>query len=376
MADADYTVSGRYDSFEFQTIDSIKSVTDTADGKLNGVIGGTITWDDTTDLKVSGTLNVSDTPMLHNKFIRIYYVSRIPQMSSTGSFAYKTYKYLLATCYADTEKGHYENGKYSGTISLQGTLSRYIDDEIARNFTMDKGTNILSYIKKVFGWYGGQYKISGIKGRKCEKTHVWEFGSAPFKVIAENAAFIGGVLTSQRDGVTLVSKYIEPAKRPVTFSFPTGANSVTLVGIDIASTQGSAINRAAVRYMKDEKYTDSKGKEKTRQVPIYGMANLDSSNIASKAKTGRFITYTETVSTMKPETTAQANKIAKNRLNLYGGYTVQYTINCLFLPISIGQVCRFKYDKIDIDGVVLSIDYDLKPGCPMKVVLQKLRNHK
>ena len=150
MADADYTVSGRYDSFEFQTIDSIKSVTDTADGKLNGVIGGTITWDDTTDLKVSGTLNVSDTPMLHNKFIRIYYVSRIPQMSSTGSFAYKTYKYLLATCYADTEKGHYENGKYSGTISLQGTLSRYIDDEIARNFTMDKGTNILSYIKKVF----------------------------------------------------------------------------------------------------------------------------------------------------------------------------------------------------------------------------------
>lgn len=373
MAGADYTISGRYDSFEFQTLSSIKSVKETSDGILKGVVGGTITWDDTTDLKVTGSLNVINTPMLHNMYIRIYYVSTIPVPNSSKS---KTYKYLLATCYADTERGHYENGKYSGTVSLRGTLARYIDDKIAKNFTLSKGTGIVKYIRDLFSWFGGQYKIIGLKERNCERAHVWEFGSAPYTVIGENAAYVGGVLTSLRDGTTLVQKYVDPAKRPVTYSFPTGTKSVTLSGVDIESTQGSAINRVAVQYMKDEEYTDSKGKTKTRQVPINATAEVSSDNVASRKKTGRLVTYTESISTMSPETVDRAKALAKNRLSLYGGYTVHYTIRCMFLPISIGEVVRFKYDKIDIDGLVLSIEYDLKPGCPMKVVLRKIRNHK
>lgn len=98
-----------------------------------------------------------------------------------------------------------------------------------------------------------------------------------------------------------------------------------------------------------------------------------SSNSISKSKTGRFRTYTEKLSNLKPETKARANAVAASRLNTNSRYTTTYTIKTYFLPISIGQVVSFKYDKIKIDGFVESIDYDLSPGCPMTIRLRKIR---
>lgn len=370
-----YSISGRIDTFEYEIVSATNPVTSKSEGLLKGVTGGSITWDDETDLKVTGTLTVADTNLLHNKYVRIYYVSKIPQPSTNGQTKFVKHRYLLATCYADTEKGHLENGKYSGTVDLEGTLARYIDDETTKNISLAKNTSIISHIKKLFSWYGGTYKIEGVKDRKTSATHVWEFGSAPFTLIGESAAFIGGVVDCDRQGRTIIRKYVAPSKRSRTYTYPTGENSVTLVGVDIASTQGKAYNRVAIKYMKSEEYTEG-GKKKTRQVPIYGLASVANNNIASKAHTGRFRTYTETVNTLKQETTKYANDVAKDRLTNEGGYIVEYTVKSMFLPISIGQIVRFQYEKIDIDGYVKSIEYELKPGCPMTVVLEQIRKNK
>lgn len=375
-----YSISGRIDSFEYQVFSAASPINakSTPEGLLTGVTGGSITWDDETDLKVNGSLTVCDAKMLHNKYIRIYYVTKIPTVNANGSVTWKTYKYMLATCYADTERGHLENGKYSGTITLDGTLSRYIDDETTTNICLSKNSSILNHLKKLFSWYGGSYTIKGLKDRKTSQAHVWDFGSSPFTLIGETAAYIQGVITCGRDGTANVVKWVAPSKRTRSYSYPVGGESVTLVGIDIESTQGKAYNRAAVKYIKTEEYRGSDGKKKTKQTPIYGLASLTSSSTASKAHTGRYRTYTETIDTLPKgkETAKQANTVAKNLLANVGGYITVYTVKSLFLPIEIGQVVRFRYEKIDVDALVVSIRYDLSLGCPMTVVLRKIRDNK
>lgn len=369
-----YSLSGRIDNFEFELIDAIKPVTSKPSGTLIGVKSGTLTWDGTTDLKLTGSLDVVGTPLLHNKYIRVYYVSTIPFAKIFGGVTWKTYRYLLGTCYADTESGHYENGKYSGTVSLRGTLARYLDDKSTKVITMGKGTKIVEFTKKVLSWYGGQYSITGLTDRKTSQPHVWDFGTSPYEIVATLAAFVNGYISCDRSGVLTISKYVEHAKRPVTYTYPTGSDSVTLSGIDIESTQGGAVNRVVVQYTKRETYSQN-GKTKTRDVPIYGSASIDASNQAAKQKTGRYITYTEKLTSLKPETQKQANKRAKDILKIEGGYSIVYTVKSLFLPVSIGQVVHFVYDKIDVDAIILSIEYTLSPGCPMTVKMKRLRKH-
>ena len=385
-----YSISGRVDSFEYESV-SVNSVDKLSGDSITGITGGSITWDYNSDLKVSGSLTTVDSPMIHNRCIRIYYVSKIPVTQTGGGMKWHTYRYCLATCYGDIENGHYENGKYSGKINLQGTMSRFIDDKIPKNYVVSAQSKALTHFRNIFKWLGGQYKISGVTDRKYTSAKVWEFGTTPITILKDLSSYVSGELTCDRTGHIVLKKKIAASKIPVTYSIPTGKESVTLPGIDITSTQGKASNQAAVLYLKQEEYSvqdgtyktninghrkgDPKYITKTRQVPIYGLAKIASTNSVSKSKTGRFRTYTEKLSNMKPETTARANAIAASRLNTNSRYTTVYTIHTYFLPISIGQVVQFKYDKISIDGFVESIDYDLSPGCPMTIQLRKIRSH-
>lgn len=248
-----YSISGRIDSFEYETI-SVNSVAKTGGSKLTGITGGNITWDYNTDLKVTGSLTTADSPMIHNNCVRIYYVSTIPVPQSDGGITWHTYRYCLATCYADMESGHYENGKYSGKINLQGTLSRFIDDKIPKNYAISKNSKALTHFRNIFKWLGGQYKITGVTDKKYTTAKVWEFGTTPITILKELASYLSGEITCDRLGYVVLKKKLSVSKIPVTYSIPTGIESVTLPGIDIASTRGKAHNQAAVMYLKKEEY--------------------------------------------------------------------------------------------------------------------------
>lgn len=369
-----YSVSGRTDWFEFEQLSSLKSVTSKPEGLIQGVTGGQLTWDYTTDTLVSGNLEVADTPMLHSKYIRVYYVSKIPVKTSTG-VTLKKYRALLGTCYADTENGHLENKKYSGTINLQGTMIRYLDDKISKTITLKKDSSIVAFIEQIFKWYGGDYAIQYIKDRKVSSTRVWDFGTSPYDILCECASWLNGYITTDLQGKTCIRPVIAPGNRGIDYTIPMGEESVVLPGVDITSTIGSSINRVAVKYVKNEKYKEG-NQTKTRQIPIYGLASLAPTNAASKQKTGRFITHTETLNSLKPETAEQANATAKKLLSSNSGSVTEYKFTSYYLPIWCNSMVRFKYENIDIDALVVGIDYELSVGCKMTVTLRKIRNHK
>lgn len=358
----DWTASGRVDSFEFEQI-PVSSVNNRPTRKLAGIAGGSLSWKYDSELKVSGQLQVSDTPFMQNCYIRIWYT---PRLNSA------TQRIEVATCFASTEDGHYEDGKYSGTITLRSVLARFADDKMTGNFTIPKGASAIAYFKKMFQWNGGQYAIKGVKDRKVSANQVFEWGKSPMEPLQWLADFLGAQITEDPHGRVVLQPYVTPGKKPVSYTIPVGTRSVTLPGVDIGNDMFGTTNRATVRYKWTEQY-QSGGKTESREKAIIATAKASPASAISREKAGRFITETYELTSLNPKTQANANKIAATKLKQASGTTVKYVFNCFYLPIQIGQVVRFRYDKIDIDGLVTDVDLSLEPGVPMTVTLRKVR---
>ena len=111
-----WTTSGRIDSFEFEVMAS--NDVDKHVGWLKGVTGGTLTFGYDTDLKVSGSLNVSSTEFVESCVLRVWYK---PTLGTEKK------ELLLCTCFATTESMTFDKGRYSGSLTLSSMLARYID---------------------------------------------------------------------------------------------------------------------------------------------------------------------------------------------------------------------------------------------------------
>ena len=183
---------------------------------------------------------------------------------------------------------------------------------------------------------------------------------------------LGAQANADSHGRMVVEPYVVAAKKAVKGTIPNGSKSLMLSGVDIESTQSGTPNRAAVKYAYQQTYT-SGGKQKTRDVVIYGLAAAAATSATSAQKAGRFITETYTPNSMKPQTQARANQLASTYLKKASGYTTSYTLRMLYFPLHIGEVWTAYYDKIRFDGIVTQIDMQLVPGAPMTVKLQKVR---
>lgn len=351
-----YTKSGRIDEFVFEKI-SVWNL-DKSLGEVEGVVGGSLTFDYYTDLKVSGSLDVAGAGFVNNCLIRVW-------LKSTLGGTVKRQK--LCTCMADTTKLRYENGAYSGTIELRSVLARHLDDKLHKNYVLSK-KSALTYFRNIFKWLGGKYKISGVKDKKFGKNVVMGFGKTPMDVLWKIADYLDGEITVDAHGRTVLQKYVLPKKRPLKYTIPSGAYSVTLPGYDLEDTTAGTPNRAAVKF--SYKPNGSKN-EKT----LFGLARVADSSTFSYAKTGRVITECYELSNLSPKTQKAVDAVAKKKLASIAASCRYYEIECFYLPIHIGEVVRFKYDGVDIDALVASIDMELSAGGKMKVRLRRLRKH-
>lgn len=357
----DFTKSGRIDSYEFEKV-QVGNIEKSL-GRIKGVTGGTLTFSYYSDLKVSGMLEVIDTKPLNNCLIRVWY---------TPTLDGKTERIELCTCFASTTEARYENGKWSGQVELSSVLARHIDDKLHKHYTMSKGKGAIDYFKSMFKWLGGAYKISGVKNKKFSKTVVAEFGKTPMEVLQYIANYVDGEITCDTHGRTVLKKYVVPSKRPVRYTLPSGAYSVTLPGYDYKDSSAGTPNRVAVKFT----YRKNGAKKDTT---LFGLASVAKSNAISRSKTGRYITECVELNNVSPKTQAKVNALAKSALKRVSQCTKYYDIECYYLPIHKyaldGSVVRFKYDNLDIDAVVASIDMDLSVGGKMKVSLRRVRSH-
>lgn len=403
--DAFWTTSGRVDSFEFEIVspnDYEKSL-----GFLKGVKGGSLTFGFDTDLKVSGSLDISSSTYVESCIIKIHYKPKLSENQKKDI--------LLATCFAYTDQMNFDKGRYYGTIQLVSTLARYTDDVLQTSFTIGKNKTYKNELARLLKneATGGKYKFtSNVSNKKCTSAKAFEKGKATMEVIQAIADGLDARVDVDTKGTLVIEKYFAPSKKSCTYILPTGQYSVTLPNIEIEEAKSEMPNRVAYHcevswqqkeYVLDKKgnkvkYTSGKdkGKYKTKTVNkkkiIVGKAKVKSTSSIHFNKRGRWITqvfeYSKKLSASKMDTstkqTAQfaaiqkeVNNKAASKLSSLTSNRKKYIIECFYLPIKTGQVVEFEYIasgiKLHVQAMVTNIEMDLAVGARMKVTLKHVR---
>lgn len=405
QVDTFWTTSGRVDTFEFEIVspnDFEKSL-----GYLTGVKGGSLTFGFDTDLKVSGSLDISSSKYIENCIIRVHYCPKFSENQKKDI--------ILATCFAYTDDMTFDKGRYTGTIELVSNLARYTDDQLQTSFTIGKNKTYKNELARLLKREstGGKYKFgSNVADKICTSAVAFEKGKPPMEVIQAVADGLGGRVTVNNKGVLVIEKYFAPSKKSCTLKLPTGQYSVTLPTVGIEDAKSEMPNRVAYHcivtwqqkeYVLDkngnkQKYTsgENEGKYKTKTVnktkTIVGKAQVKSNSSIHYNKRGRWNTqvfeYTKKVSASKMDTAAkqnalfaeiqkEANNKAASKLSSLTSNKRKYTIECYYLPIECGQVVEFEYIasgiKLHVQAMVTNIEMQLAAGAKMKVTLKHVR---
>lgn len=400
-----WTTSGRIDTFEYEMVAANnfnKSM-----GFLSGVTGGKLTFGYDTDLKVSGSLEISTTEFFENCVIRIHYKPRLSASQKKDI--------VLATCYAYTGKMTFEKGRYHGTIELVSILSSFKDDVLQSNFTIGKNKTYKNELARLIKATAPNIKykfVSGVKDKKNTSAVLTERNKPPMDVIQIIADGLDARVDVDPYGTLVLEKYYAPSKKTCTLKLPTGQYSVTLPKVEMEENTPEMPNRIAYHcdvswkqtvYVLDkkgrkQKYTSGANKGKyqtkteTKKKTIIGKAVVKTSNPLHYNNRGRWVTqvftYSKTLSAVKLNETAKLNaqldkikkeadnKAAKKLSSLTSGIK-RYTIECFYLPIVCGQVVEFEYIasgiKLHVQAMVENIELELGVGGKMKVTLKHVR---
>lgn len=401
-----WTTSGRVDTFEYEMVsvnDFNKSL-----GFLSGVTGGKLTFGYDTDLKVSGSLDVSSPKYIDSCVLKIHYKPKLSESQKKDI--------ILCTCFANTSKMTFDKGRYYGTIDLVSALARYTDDVLQANFTIGKNKTYKNELARLLSIesQGGKYKFnSDVSDKKCSSALLFENNKPTMEVIQAIASGLDARVDVDSHGVMYFEKYFAPSKKNCTLKLPTGKYSVTMSNVDIEDSKSDMPNRIAYQcevswkqetYVLDkkgnkQKYTsgDKKGKYKTKtenkKQVVVGKAQVTNSSPIHYNKRGRWVTqvfsYTKELSASKVNTTAKLNaeldkikkeadnKAAKKLSSLTAG-SKNYIIDCYYLPIQCGQVVEFEHIasgiKLHVHAMVTNIEMDLSVGARMKVTLKHVRS--
>lgn len=405
QVDRFWTTSGRLDKFEFEIVstnDFNKSL-----GYLSGVKGGKLNFGYDTDLKLSGSLDISTTKFIDNCVLKIHYC---PMLSET-----QKKDIVLGTCFAFVDKMNFDKGRYTGSLQLSSALVRYTDDVLQTSFTIGKNKTYKNELARLLKREasGGKYKFdSNVSDKKCTSAKAFEKNVKIMDVIQAVADGLGAKVDVNAHGVMIFEKYFAPSKKTCTLQIPTGQYSVTLPNIEIEDGKSNMPNRVAYHcevsweqkvYVLDkngnkQKYTsgENKGKYKTKTEKktktIVGKAQVKSSSPLHFSKRGRWVTqvfsYTKELSASKVDSTEklnaqlekikqEANNKAATKLSSLTSGSKKYIINCFYLPVECGQVVEFEYIasgiKLHVQAMITDIELDLSVGAKMKITLKHVR---
>ena len=406
QVDKFWTTSGRVDTFLFEIVapnDFNKHL-----GYLSGVKGGKLNFGYDTDLKLSGSLDISSTKLVENCVVKVHYCPRLSESQKKDI--------VLGTCFASVDKMNFDKGRYFGTIQLSSALVRYTDDVLQTSFTIGKNKTYKNELARLLKREssGGKYKFdSNVSDKKCTSAKAFEKNVKTMDVIQAIADGLGARVDVSAHGVMQFEKYFAPSKKNCTLKLPTGQYSVTMPNIEIDDGKSGMPNRIAYHcevswsekvYVLDkngnkQKYTsgENKGKYKTktekRTKTIVGKAQVKSSSPLHFSKRGRWVTqvfsYSKELSASKVNSTEklnaeldkikkEANNKAATKLSSLTSGSKKYIINCFYLPVECGQVVEFEHIasgiKLHVQAMITDIELDLSVGAKMKMTLKHVRN--
>ncbi|MBQ0161413.1 MAG: hypothetical protein KBT28_12430 [Bacteroidales bacterium] len=332
-----------------------------------GVLGCTLDFGYYTDLKVSGTLEVDECDYIDGAMLRIWYE---PTLDG------ETEHICLGTFFVSTMSLEYSYGRYSGTMDISSVLVKYTKDVCETDTVLAKGRSAKGWWWSAMRWCGATGTILGdVADVTFSKANIIEFGKPKLDVLNAIADALGCQVGVTEKGVISLTRYVSPQNRGIAYTMPIGNKSVTLRGVSYDDGRGDAVNRCVVKFDNAE---HSKGTSEPSV--IYGKADLDSDSPYSFARTGVRITNSYTVDEMSPRTKERADEIAQRYLDMNSKPSATWQMRCLYLPFTIGDVIRFRYqdspsdDGIDVDALVSEVSMDIGgTSIVMEVTLKEIR---
>lgn len=361
----DWSASGiehsmRYELVTRKTHEHIKD--------MSGVQGCTLDFGYYTDLKASGTLEVDECDYVKNSMIRIWYE---PLLNGEREHI------LLGTFFVMSSALTYEYGRYKGMMELASVLAKYTNDVCETDTVLAKGRSAKGWFWSAMKWCGATGTILGdVKDVTFSKANVIQFGKPKLNVLNAIADVLGCKVGVTPSGLVSLEKYVSLLKRPVSYTVPTGDKSVTFRGVEYDDGTGGVVNRVVV------KFDNAHGAKENNEEPvIYGIADLEASSPYSFANTGIRITKSYTVNDMSPRTKERANEIAAQNLDANRKPAATWQMKCLYLPFTIGDIIRFRYQDspqdtgIDIDALVSEISMEIgNTSLVMTCTLKEVRH--
>lgn len=187
-------------------------------GDLDGVSGGSLTWDASADLPAGGDLNLVDLGQEINYSsdrVRIWW-------SVLGEDDWALGVYVLAA----PNEAH-TDAEVTRSIALIDKLTVIRENVVTKTLQIAKGANIVaSAVAQVKAT--GESRISSTDSSKTlTNAMTWDPGTSRLQIVNDLLAAAGyAALWTDRNGMFRVEPFVEPAQRPVVWDFAEGETSI------------------------------------------------------------------------------------------------------------------------------------------------------
>lgn len=349
----DWSSSGRIDTFRYVRVTwDDRQETE----ELVGITGGSLERNDRTAIKVSGSLTYVDEPDLGRDLLRVYSDSFDPQTDERISIAHGTY--LVATP-SSTYRGAIEEG----TADLYGVLQVLAEDALEAPLVLAAGDGALEKAKELVTGAGLDV-VASTSTAKLTAPAVFDDEDAS-KLDAVNwlLSFAGfESATCDGFGNVLLRPYVNPADRAPSFTLRDDDACVYRSGVVRECDTFSVPNVVTVTCT-----------SASNDAPLAATAeNNDPASPFSTAARGRRIVYKESISDIagSDELEAKAASLLATKTSIAETFEIVHA----YLPMTMGDVCDFVYDRAGIrrnDLVAVRQTMALRPGMECTTEFQR-----
>ncbi len=187
-------------------------------GDLDGISGGSLTWEASADLPAGGNLTlveIGQTINYSSDRVRIWW-------SVQGVEEWPLGVYVLA---APTES--HTDAEVTRSIALIDKLTVIREDVITETLQIAKDANIVAAAVDLVK-ATGETRISATASSKTlTNAMTWDPGTSRLQIVNDLLATAGyAALWTDRNGMFRVEPFIEPAQRPVVWDFTEGEASI------------------------------------------------------------------------------------------------------------------------------------------------------
>lgn len=322
----DWGASGITNTYEFEVLhhtDLNQHI-----GWLDCVTGGQLDYGYRTELRASGSLDISGDLPKGSYCIRVWH---------TAKLGGETFRECMGTFIPDSKSIERVNEHGKGSIDLYSVGTYKLSKRKSHwDCPVKKGTASIAYIKSLASIVGASV-VSQVAEKNVTADRVREFGVTFLSEAIAIADLMGARIDADRTGAINVVPYVPASRKTVSVKLPNGAKSVVMPGVSIENP--TVINRVICK-------ATINGATTYRQAVLSGSHPWSMQNIGywSDAE----------YSPSGVSTVAQLESYAKSRLTELSSAATKKKVKSLYVPFEAGQIAEAFCEGEWIVGLIAS----------------------